>query len=444
MRPTDPPSPLRGHGATSQTLVERARDGDAVAIGELFSRYWRAARAAAFGVTGDFASAEDAAADAFREAWAGLNGLRDGERFGPWLRTIVIRKARLIRRRDHSIDRDGEALERLADAADSPDRALQRAEQDALVHTLVRQLPPRLRETVSLFYFEGYETEEAATFLDIPPGTVRRRLHEARRQLRAAIEDTLGRKEHPMNKLREEEIERLKGLMDAADKGDAAAAFHLFRGAFALRPVPSELMAGFAERNHAALEQLGAAAARLTNPSSRASDPAHPIAIVADRIRRALLPDLPVRATRGVMVKRDDGATRTTYELLRDSPDPDAFRTGMAGARLSDVLDVTWRAAGPLELRTVQDLLERVSTTVLPNSAIRFAPHDEPRYRVALRLLLGNDERPAVIAGVLAEGAGQQAGQDSAYLRFFLEPWASAHAGQAIDFDAAPGGGPPI
>ena len=45
-------------------LVELARRGHAPAIAELFSRYWRAARAAAFGVTGEFASAEDAAAEA--------------------------------------------------------------------------------------------------------------------------------------------------------------------------------------------------------------------------------------------------------------------------------------------------------------------------------------------------------------------------------------------
>ena len=57
---------------TDRELVELARQGDVAAVGELFSRYWRAARAAAFGVTGDFASAEDAAAEAFTHALTGL------------------------------------------------------------------------------------------------------------------------------------------------------------------------------------------------------------------------------------------------------------------------------------------------------------------------------------------------------------------------------------
>ena len=44
-----------------QNLVQRAKQGDTAAVGELFRLYWRAARAAAYGVTSDFALAEDAA-----------------------------------------------------------------------------------------------------------------------------------------------------------------------------------------------------------------------------------------------------------------------------------------------------------------------------------------------------------------------------------------------
>ncbi|MBP8304795.1 MAG: sigma-70 family RNA polymerase sigma factor [Phycisphaerae bacterium] len=60
----------------------------------LYRRYWRAARAAAYGVTGDLSLAEDAASDGFYLALQGLADLNDPARFGPWLRTIVIRSAR--------------------------------------------------------------------------------------------------------------------------------------------------------------------------------------------------------------------------------------------------------------------------------------------------------------------------------------------------------------
>src|SRR4029453_19322574 len=170
--------------APDRELVERARQGDGAAIGELFSRYWRAARAAAFGVTGEFASAEDAAAEGFRQAWAGIHSLRDADRFGPWLRRIVVRTARLARRSREAATTG--TLDGLPDVTEPPDRVLERLQLAALLQQLVRELPPGLREAVSLFYFEGYGSDTGARFLEIPAGTFRRRLHQGRARLRLA------------------------------------------------------------------------------------------------------------------------------------------------------------------------------------------------------------------------------------------------------------------
>src|SRR5690242_13997475 len=92
--------------ATDRELVERATEGDAGAVAALFSRYWRAARGEAFAVTRDVARAEDAAAEGFRQALAGLATLRDPDRFAAWLRTIVVRQARSSmtpRRLEHAL-----------------------------------------------------------------------------------------------------------------------------------------------------------------------------------------------------------------------------------------------------------------------------------------------------------------------------------------------------
>jgi hypothetical protein len=40
----------------------------------------------------------------------------------------------------------------------------------------------------------------------------------------------------------------------------------------------------------------------------------------------------------------------------------------MNGVQISDVIDLTWMAAGTLELRSVQELLERLSAAVLPRN----------------------------------------------------------------------------
>ena len=56
----------------------------------------------------------------------------------------------------------------------------------------VANLQERLREPLTLYYIDGYTTDEVADLLQLPPGTVRRRLHEARNQLREHVERTMG------------------------------------------------------------------------------------------------------------------------------------------------------------------------------------------------------------------------------------------------------------
>ncbi|MHC4156047.1 MAG: RNA polymerase sigma factor [Planctomycetota bacterium] len=62
--------------SSEQGWVERAKQGDAAAIAELYRRYWRAARATAYGVTADLDLAEDAACEAFYAAIESLTDLK--------------------------------------------------------------------------------------------------------------------------------------------------------------------------------------------------------------------------------------------------------------------------------------------------------------------------------------------------------------------------------
>ena len=105
---------------------------------------------------------------------------------------------------------------------------------------------------------------------------------------------------------------------------------------------------------------------------------------------------------------------------------------------MSDVLDFTWMAAETIELRAVQELLERLTAAVLPGAAIRFVPYDEPRYRAALRLYIEDHVSPAGVGGVLAGWQGRPPDFDAAHVRFFLEPWATVVSGQVVELDRVP------
>jgi RNA polymerase sigma factor (sigma-70 family) len=462
-------------------LVEMAQRGDGAAIGELFSRYWRAARAAAFGVTGEFASAEDAAAEAFREALVGMDSLRDPNRFGSWLRTIVVRKARRgLQSRRPTV----EALANdLSDQTEGPEDALERLELGALIQQAVRELPDRLREAMALVYFEGYDSDAAARFLDIPAGTLRCRLHDGRRRLRSAVEQVLqGSKQ--MIEERERQIQRFKTMFENGE------IYQALRESLALRPPPSELIGMFLRRQVTPATGSPAVvggkeprgrvreiAQRFLRPSDRASDPNHPVGSIAAAIRRAL-PDfqewplnageaavrfltftgehrgrlqavLPpgfaegrpgafLRATRAIVRLGGSGRVQSIYEHLQDSADEQTFRAARNDIRISDVLDFTWMVAGPLELRSVQEMLERVSSAVLPGAQVRSSTYDEPRYRSALQLQVGDVSARAAYGGVLAEWPGRPQWVDAAHLRIFLEPWATVQSGQVVEFELLP------
>jgi Sigma-70, region 4 len=374
-------------------------------------------------------------------------------------------------------------FDNLSGRNEPPDEALARLELEALVRQAIRELPDPLREAMALVYFEGYDSGAAARFLDIPPGTLRRRLHDGRARLRTTVGQILqGRKQ--MNKEREREIQRLMTMIDSGE------IYQALRGSLALRPPPGELIDMLLRRQTAPANegQAGAAgqdpprglirgmAERLLQPSDRASDPTHPLGSIAAAIRKAL-PDfqdwkfdageaavrfgpgddrdrlravLPpgfaegrpgayLRATRALVRLSGSGRGQTVYELLQDSSDEQTFRMAKDDTRLSDVLDLTWMAAGPLELRSVQALLERLTSAVLPGAQVRFSIYDEPRYRSALQLHVGRLSLRAACGGVLAEWSGRPDGVDAAHLRIYLEPWATLQSGQVVEFEPLPG-----
>jgi RNA polymerase sigma factor (sigma-70 family) len=56
-----------------------------------------------------------------------------------------------------------------------------------MVAQAIAQLPPTNRQAVDMFYFKERSIAEVARHLGIPGGTVKRRLHDARRRLRKLL-----------------------------------------------------------------------------------------------------------------------------------------------------------------------------------------------------------------------------------------------------------------
>jgi RNA polymerase sigma-70 factor (ECF subfamily) len=141
----------------------------------------------AYGVLGNGADAEDVTQDAFVQAYAKLTSLRDPALFRAWVCRIVRRLAlNRVRAETRARRRDELAARGAVNVVDVEVLAQER-EFHERVRREIERLPEKLREVLLLCALEGLESGAVGELLGIPEGTVRSRLHLARKQLLRAL-----------------------------------------------------------------------------------------------------------------------------------------------------------------------------------------------------------------------------------------------------------------
>ncbi len=162
-------------------LVGQTLMGSRDAFAALVDRYRDAVCAVAYSHLGNFEDVQDAAQDAFVQAYRRLAQLREPAKFGPWLRRITTNICMgMLRRSDHSVASLETAPEVAcpSSAGDPHERAASLIVRDAL-----SRIPENARITLTLFHIDGYSHSEIADFLEVPVNTVRSRLRSARKRL---------------------------------------------------------------------------------------------------------------------------------------------------------------------------------------------------------------------------------------------------------------------
>ena len=173
-----------------QSPGERSGQPDVAAFETLVRRYQDLAFATAYARLGDRQLAEDAAQDAFLTAWRQLTQLRESAAFPIWLRSIVHRQCARVRRgkarRLLALALTSQLPER-ADSRPDPEQVLLLRERERALVEPVNALPARLRDVVTLYYIADCPLHEIAALLQLREGTIKKRLHDARAQLRARL-----------------------------------------------------------------------------------------------------------------------------------------------------------------------------------------------------------------------------------------------------------------
>ena len=136
----------------------------------------------AMGVLRNRADAEDVVQESFVRAYRSFAGLRDREKFRGWLVRIVWRLA-LDRIRSQKRRERRELAALRQPAPPTVEDVAARREFERRLADAIELLPEKLRIVLLLAGVEGHDTAEVASLLGLPPGTVKSRLHLARKRL---------------------------------------------------------------------------------------------------------------------------------------------------------------------------------------------------------------------------------------------------------------------
>jgi len=173
-----------------QLPVEQARKGDPGAWDALFRRYQMPLYVYAYELLRDEQASLDVVQETFVAAVRHLPTLRSDDRFGSWLFGIARQKCAQRWRKSR---REESAMESLAnqfvDAERGADEWLIRKEQEADFRRLLEQLPEPQREVLVLFFLEEFPLDEIARITRAQVGTVKSRLHYAKKAMRHLLEN---------------------------------------------------------------------------------------------------------------------------------------------------------------------------------------------------------------------------------------------------------------
>jgi RNA polymerase sigma factor (sigma-70 family) len=178
-----------------ENVLQRAATGNADAFGLLVRRFQDMAVGYAYSLLDDFHLAEDAAQDAFVQAYQDLWQLRDPGAFPTWFRKLVFKQCDRLTRKVRLETVPLEAAATFPSGEADPFQTVESWETNDQVHEAIRCLAEHERAAITLFYISQYSHKEISAFLDVPVTTVKKRLHDARKHLKermvAMVHDSL-------------------------------------------------------------------------------------------------------------------------------------------------------------------------------------------------------------------------------------------------------------
>ncbi|MBN9390220.1 MAG: sigma-70 family RNA polymerase sigma factor [Chloroflexi bacterium] len=182
-----------------KTALTRLKQGDIGALEYLMELYYTQAVRTAFLIVRDESLAEDITQGAFIRVFERAGQYDVNRPFKFWFSRIIVNDAILAaRRRERTVsleqlsaNSDDPLAEYLGNLTDpnqlSPEIIFEKAETNQEIWQVLSQLNPEQRAVIVLRYYLGFSETQIAEHQASPPGTIKWRLHSARKRLRSLI-----------------------------------------------------------------------------------------------------------------------------------------------------------------------------------------------------------------------------------------------------------------
>lgn len=175
------------YAETEAILIAKAQKGDRDAFGELVRHHHHGVVNVVYRMCSDVELAEDAAQDAFIQAWLHLPSFRPGTSLRNWIYRIAVNAALDVLRREPKTPLVDLRTLSMPDSSAEPETVLLEKERALIVQRAILSLTEANRTILTLREYGGLSYQEIATMLNIPLGTVMSRLNYARDRLKELL-----------------------------------------------------------------------------------------------------------------------------------------------------------------------------------------------------------------------------------------------------------------
>lgn len=174
----------------TEWLVVNCQLGDAEALQQLMKIWYPKLLRYAYRQLGDQQKAQDAVQNTFEVVAKTIRKIKDPGSFAKWVYQILQHKGVDIIRQKQRQDRLSNEYVQFQDVHTAEQSCVNDGSEDFEFEQLLSDLQPQLYQLVHLHYLEGFTMLEISEMLAIPAGTIKSRLHQARKLIQGNLQNS--------------------------------------------------------------------------------------------------------------------------------------------------------------------------------------------------------------------------------------------------------------